>query len=169
MHRFPLRLVAFASLLALAGCVGGGGGSNLPKASGPFGDVTNAPVGAGVNVSAGTQEDFIVNVGRRIFFSENSASLDDAARETLNNQAAWLGQYTKYRIKVQGYADEPGGAAANTAIGMQRAEAAKAYLVERGLNPGRIRVSSRGNREPTLRCANITCWSQNRHVRTVLE
>lgn len=167
MHRFSLRLVAFASLFALAGCVGGGSG--LPGASGPFGDVTNAPVGAGVNVSAGTQEDFIVNVGRRIYFSENSAALDDAARETLNNQAAWLGQHTKYRIKVQGYADEPGGAAANNAIALQRAEAAKAYLVERGLNAGRIRVASRGNREPTMRCANITCWSQNRHVRTVLE
>ena len=166
MFYSTFRMAALAIPFALAGCVSSPG---LPGASGPMGDVTNAPVGAGVNVQAGSQEDFIVNVGRRIYFSENSAALDDAARETLNNQAAWLGQYTKYRIKVQGYADEPGGAAANKTLGMQRADAAKAYLVERGLNASRIRTSSRGNSEPTMRCANITCWSQNRHVRTVLE
>lgn len=165
MFRTTLRLSAFAAVLALAGCAGSDG----PKISGPIGDVTNAPVGAGVNVRAGTQEDFIVNVGRRIYFGENQASLDDAARETLNNQAAWLNQYTRYRIKVQGYADEPGGPSVNTALGMKRAEAAKAYLVERGVAAQRIRVTSRGNREPTLRCADISCWSQNRHVRTVLE
>ena len=38
------------------------------------------PVGAGINVPPGSNEDFIVNVGRRVYFAENSAALDDTAR-----------------------------------------------------------------------------------------
>lgn len=165
MPRFIPRVFAVAMVAALGGCLGMEG----PQISGPVGDVTNAPAGAGVNVTAGSREDFIVNVGRRIFFAKDEATLDDTARETLNNQAAWLNQYTRYKVKVQGYADEPGGAAANKALGMKRAESAKAYLVERGVDAARIRTSSRGNSEPSLRCADVSCWAQNRHVRTVLE
>ncbi|MCA0422474.1 MAG: OmpA family protein [Proteobacteria bacterium] len=165
MSGFIPRVCAVAMVVALGGCLGTDG----PLSSGPVGDVTNAPVGAGINVTAGSKEDFIVNVGRRIFFAKDEATLDDTARETLNNQAAWLNQYTRYRVKVQGYADEPGGPAANKALGLKRAEATKAYLMERGVDGGRIRTTSRGNSEPTMRCADVSCWAQNRHVRTVLE
>lgn len=163
-----LRGIALAGLLALAGCMSSG--SDKPSAgSGPLGDVTNAPAGAGVNVAAGSPEDFIVNVGRRIFFSQGSAELDDVARETLNNQAAWLNSYTQYPVKLDGFADDPGSAQANMQLGFRRAEAAKAYLVSMGIDAGRIRVRSSGNERPTMRCGDISCKAQNRHVRTVLD
>lgn len=166
MTRHVLRAATLAALVALAGCMSSG---DKPSASGPSADVTNAPAGAGINVAAGSPEDFVVNVGRRIFFSQGSSDLDDVARETLNNQAAWLKMYTQYPVKLDGFSDDPGSAAANMALGFKRAEAAKAYLVSQGVDAGRIRVRSSGNERPTMRCADISCKAQNRHVRTVLD
>src|SRR5262249_8898312 len=48
----------------------------------------------------GSNEDFIVNVGRRIFFSDNSAELSDTAKATLDKQAEWLNTYAGYKIKI---------------------------------------------------------------------
>ena len=167
MTKQVLRAAAFAALVALAGCMSSG--DKPSGSSGPVADVTNAPAGAGINVAAGSPEDFVVNVGRRIFFSQGSSDLDDVARETLNNQAAWLSMYTQYPVKLDGFSDDPGSAAANMALGFKRAEAAKAYLVSRGIDANRIRVRSSGNERPTMRCADISCKAQNRHVRTVLD
>src|SRR4051812_49535605 len=53
-------------------------------------EATGAPVGAGVNVPAGSNEDFIVNVGRRIYFDEGSAEINDVAKATLQNRPIGL-------------------------------------------------------------------------------
>src|SRR5271165_5370960 len=83
----------------------------------------------------GSNEDFIVNVGRRIYFNDNSAELTDTARTTLDKQAQWLNTYSGYKIKLEGFADEKGSAEFNASLGLRRAEAAQAYLVAHGVNP----------------------------------
>ncbi len=42
-------------------------------------DVTNAPAPGFETVSPGSEEDFIMNVGRRTYFAKGSATLDDTA------------------------------------------------------------------------------------------
>lgn len=168
MTNLVLRSALLAGLVALGGCVGTTSETKIAS-TGPVGDVTNAPAGAGVNVRPGSPEDFVVNVGRRIFFGQGSAELDDTARETLNNQASWLNTYTQYPVKVDGFTDDPGSAAENMKLGLRRAEAAKAYLVAQGVDAARIRTRSSGNTRPTMRCADVSCKVQNRHVRTVLD
>jgi peptidoglycan-associated lipoprotein len=152
--------LALAVALGLAGCV-----SEAPKvASG------DAPVGGGINVPAGSNEDFIVNVGRRIYFADNSAALDDTAKTTLDNQAAWLAKYTSYRIKVEGFADEKGTPQFNMQLGQKRADAVMAYLTSKGIPSTRMKAKSFGN-EPNRKvksCDDISCWSQNRRAVTVL-
>lgn len=166
---YGIRVAALCSLLGLAGCVSPSSEPRAVASRGPVGDVTNAPVGAGVNVRPGSPEDFVVNVGRRIYFAQGSANLDDTAQETLNNQAAWLSAHKQYPVKVDGFSDDPGSAADNMKLGLRRAEAAKAYLVARGVEASRVRVRSSGNTRPTMRCPDVSCKVQNRHVRTVLD
>jgi peptidoglycan-associated lipoprotein len=160
----PAAWMIMAAALALSGCASEVGPPG-PKAS-----ANDAPVGGGVNIPPGSNEDFIVNVGRRVFFTENSAALDDTAKTTLDNQANWLSTYKSYRIKVEGFADEKGGAQFNTQLGQKRADAVMSYLLSKGIAAGRIKAKSFGNEasRKVKSCDDITCWSQNRRAVTVL-
>lgn len=137
----------------------------------PVAHATDAPVGAGVNVRPGDNEDFIVNVGRRVFFTEGSSVLTPIARETLDNQAQWLQRYPHWRAKIQGFADDPGSDDANLALGKQRADAVLNYLTARGVAPGRLRAKTYGRSTDRLvrACTDSACKAQNRRVITNLE
>src|SRR5688572_13687034 len=56
----------------------------------------------------GSQQDFTVNVGDRIFFDTDSTAIRADAQQTLAKQAQWLNQYSGYRITIEGHADERG-------------------------------------------------------------
>jgi peptidoglycan-associated lipoprotein len=156
--------IAIAMALGLSGCAS----EVAPPA--PRSAANDAAVGGGVNIPPGSNEDFIVNIGRRVFFTENSAALDDTAKTTLDNQANWLSTYKSYRIKIEGFADEKGGAQFNAQLGQKRADAVMAYLQSKGIAPARLKAKSFGN-EPSRKvksCDDISCWSQNRRAVTVL-
>lgn len=137
----------------------------------PAGRVTDAPVGAGINIPPGSNEDFIVSVGRRVFFTEGSAQLTTIAQTTLDNQAAWLGRFPKWGAKIQGFSDDPGSDEANRALGMQRAEAVKSYLIAKGVAASRLRAKTYGrDKDRIVRvCPDASCKAQNRRVITNLE
>ena len=129
-------------------------------------DVTNAPVDGGVNIQPGSEEDFMVNVGRRTFFSENSASLDDTAKVTLDKQAEWISQFPQWKLKIQGFADDPGSEAQNVAVSKKRAEAVKQYLVSKGIAADRLFAKGYGRDRLVQDCADLSCKAQNRRVIT---
>ena len=89
------------------------------------GDVDAASASAssssGGEITAGTQEDLIVNVGDRVFFEFDSSELTVDAQATLDAQAAWLMQYPDTNITVEGHADERGTREYNLALGDKRA------------------------------------------------
>ncbi len=66
------------------------------------------PDGLQGNVKPGTGQDFVVNVGDRVFFEEDQSTLNAQAKATLDKQAQWLSSYGKYTITVEGHADERG-------------------------------------------------------------
>ncbi len=140
-------------------------------ATAPSGRVTDAPAGAGVNVQPGSNEDFIVNVGRRVFFTEGSAQLTKIARDTLDGQAAWLKRFPKWSAKIQGFADDPGTDASNRTLGQQRAEVVMVYLVSKGVAASRLRAKSYGREQQRIvrACPDASCTAQNRRVITNLE
>lgn len=153
-----------AGVLMVAGCAS----ETVPK---PSPNVTNAPVGAGVDIPPGSNEDFIVNVGRRVFFKESSAEIDDTAKVTLDNQAEWLNKYPRWKAKIQGFADDPGTDEQNKALGMRRAEAVKGYLISKGVAAPRLRAKTYGREKERIvrNCADVSCKAQNRRVITNLE
>lgn len=157
---------ALALLLLLAGCASSGGGSDtsLSPTSG-----TNAPVAGGINVVPGSEEDFMVNVGRRTFFKQSSADLDDTARMTLDKQAQWLNQYPNWKVKLQGSADDPGTPKAQTTLSQKRADAVRNYLSSRGITPERMLAKGYGRDKIGDDCPEIECKSQNRRVVTNLQ
>jgi peptidoglycan-associated lipoprotein len=128
-----------------------------------------ALAGANAGVAApGSPRDFAINVGDRVFFDSDSSELSPTAQATLDKQARWLQQYARYNFTVEGHADERGTREYNFALGARRAEAAKQYLVARGISAARIHTISYGKERPVAVCNDISCWSQNRRAVTVL-
>jgi peptidoglycan-associated lipoprotein len=129
-------------------------------------DGTNAPVGGGLNVSPGSEEDFQVNVGRRTFFKKNSSKLDSTANETLDKQAAWLAQYPQVQVKIQGFADDPGSESQNVSLSQKRADIVRNYLISRGVSASRVAAKGYGTQRKVRDCSELACKSQNRRVVT---
>ncbi|WP_395698269.1 peptidoglycan-associated lipoprotein Pal [Methylocella sp.] len=132
--------------------------------------LAGAGAGAGGRGAAipGSPQDFAQNVGDRVFFESDSSELSPSAQATLDKQARWLRQYGKLAFTIEGHADERGTREYNFALGARRAEAAKAYLVARGVSASGIHTISYGKERPVAVCNDISCWSQNRRAVTVL-
>jgi peptidoglycan-associated lipoprotein len=125
----------------------------------------------GANASAatpGSQQDFVVNVGDRVFFESDQTDLTPQAIATLEKQARWLQTYNRYAFTIEGHADERGTREYNIALGARRAQSVRTFLAARGIDPGRMRTISYGKERPVAVCNDISCWSQNRRAVTVL-
>jgi peptidoglycan-associated lipoprotein len=149
-------LIAFLSLgLALSACAHNP--TDVDAANGAYG--TAGP---------GSPQEFTSSVGDRVFFDTDSTELNAAAQATLDKQAEWLNRYNRYAFTIEGHADERGTREYNFALGARRAEAAKQYLVAKGVAATRMKTISYGKERPVAVCNDISCWSQNRRAVTVL-
>lgn len=166
MHSQSARCAKFAlaltAVLALTACA-------KNPADEAAGDLAGGRyAGRGGPATPGSSQDFVVNVGDRIFFETDSTDLTSTAQATLDKQAEWLNRYSRYSFTVEGHADERGTREYNFALGARRAEVAKNYLISRGVSGSRIRTVSYGKERPVAVCDDISCWSQNRRAVTVL-
>ena len=123
---------------------------------------------AGGSAPPGSQQDFVVNVGDRVFFESDSSELTSQSIATLEKQAQWLQIYNQYTFTIEGHADERGTREYNIALGARRAQTVRDYLASRGVQPQRMRTISYGKERPVAVCNDISCWSQNRRAVTVL-
>lgn len=158
---FPLA-AALCAALSLAAC---SSDKDLADASG-FGGAGGLNGGAN---TPGSAQDFVVNIGDRVFFESDSTDLTPTATATLDKQANWLQRYPRYTFLIEGHADERGTREYNYSLGERRAQSVKDYLASRGIAGGRIRTVSYGKERPVAVCNDISCWSQNRRAVTVLD
>jgi len=131
-------------------------------------DANNPALANASAATPGSQQDFVVNVGDRVFFETDSTDLTPQSRATLDKQAQWLSQYNRYTFTIEGHADERGTREYNIALGARRAQTVREYLSSRGIDPQRMRTISYGKERPVAVCNDISCWSQNRRAVTVL-
>lgn len=127
--------------------------------------------GAGGKAGAarpGTQEDLVVNVGDRVFFTLNESTLSSEAQATLDRQSAWLKKYPNVKVTVEGHCDERGTREYNLALGERRATAAKNYLVAAGIAATRVSTVSYGKERPAVVGSNEAAWAQNRRSVSVV-
>ena len=153
MLRNARLAVALAAGLALAACAS---------------SATQNQAGMAGSAAPGSQQDFVVNVGDRVFFETDSTELTPQARSTLDKQVQWLQLYNRYSFTVEGHADERGTREYNIALGARRAQTVHDYLAARGVDANRMRTISYGKERPVAVCNDISCWSQNRRAVTVL-
>ncbi len=171
-----------ASLLVLAACsstedetLAGTAGAGAGAGTGAGVSTSGLPgSGAGMSTSElgapvpGSARDFEVNVGDRIFFAYDSSVVDDAGRETLSRQAAWLKQFPDVPVHIEGHTDASGTREYNLALGERRANAAKSYLEALGVPASRLTAVSYGEERPADPGESADAAALNRRAVTVV-
>ena len=140
-----------------------------PPMAGPVDSAPTAPpMQAPVGVVPGSAQDFVVNVGDRVYFDLDSYSIREDAMPILDAQAAWLVRYPSVQIRIEGNADERGTREYNLALGSRRANSAREHLVSRGVAPNRINTISYGKEKPLDGGTGEDSYQRNRNAGTVI-
>lgn len=103
-----------------------------------------------------------------IYFEYNSDELRSDARATLDDKLRVLNANPQARIRIEGHTDERGSDQYNLALGRRRADQAKRYLADRGIDASRIETMSFGRERPAASGSNEEAWAQNRRGEFVI-
>ena len=84
------------------------------------------------------------DAGVTVAFKTGSAELDTNARGALDGVATWMKANEDRTMSLEGFADTTGDSSANLVLSAHRAEAVKNYLLEKGIDPSRVKTVGRG-------------------------
>ena len=125
-----------------------------------------ASTATAAGIVPGSEEDLVANVGDRVFYDFNQATLRADAKGTLDKQAAWLAKYGSVNVQIAGNCDERGTEEYNLALGQRRANSASSYLKAKGVAGARMTTISYGKDRPTAQGSTEQAWAQNRNAIT---
>lgn len=104
-------------------------------------------------------------LNQRVYFALNSYRLSENDKHVLNKQVELiksLAEHKRTHFVVEGHCDERGTQEYNIALGAQRAEAVKHYLVSQGVDAQKLSIISYGKEKPFVKGNNEAAWRQNR-------
>jgi outer membrane protein OmpA-like peptidoglycan-associated protein len=122
--------------------------------------LNKAPVGASPMTSSAT----LATMEARIHFAFDQSTITDSAKAILDEKVEVFRANPAMTIVIAGYTDQFGTDSYNMALGSRRATAAKAYIVERGIEAGRVIIESRGETQPVTDAAGIAGQAPNRRA-----
>ncbi len=120
------------------------------------------------NALPGSERDFVINVGDRVYFDFDNYSVRSDAAPLLDAQAAWLKRYPAVQVRIEGNCDERGTREYNLALGARRANAVREYLVAHGIPAGRISTVSYGKEKPVDAGSGDEADQHNRNAHTAI-
>ena len=150
-----LRLtLTAAAALSLAAC------ASHPKPAYPTGPVAQrpepprgpsappSPEPVTQNALPGSERDFVINIGDRVYFDFDKYDVRSDAAPLLDAQSSWLKRYPAVQVRIEGNCDERGTREYNLALGARRANSVREYLVSHGIGAARISTVSFGKEKP---------------------
>jgi outer membrane protein OmpA-like peptidoglycan-associated protein len=105
----------------------------------------------------------------RLLFDTNSATLQPASQEQLNNVAAILKAYPQVKVRIGGYTDNTGDPAANVQLSQQRADSVMGALTQLGVDPSRMSAKGYGQDNPVADNSTDAGRQQNRRISLQIE
>lgn len=99
-----------------------------------------------------------------VFFDWGKNELSGDAKSELDKVAAEYAARGSGRVVLAAYTDRSGDARANVAVSRKRGELVKAYLADKGVPTGAIRVQAYGENRPYVATEDGVREVQNRRV-----
>jgi peptidoglycan-associated lipoprotein len=97
-----------------------------------------------------------------VYFDFDSSTISDEGRSKLQSFYEAVQRRSDQRVRIEGNCDERGTAEYNLALGQRRADAAKKYLMNLGMDGARIRTVSNGKEKPRGQGHDEDAWRENR-------
>ena len=99
-----------------------------------------------------------------IFFSWGKPDIDSDAAATLDRLVAAVASNPGATLRIVGHSDRSGPAASNRRTSLQRADAVRAYLAQRGIAASAMATAGLGEDQPIIATEDGVREPQNRRV-----
>jgi outer membrane protein OmpA-like peptidoglycan-associated protein len=127
-----------------------------------------ATMGSGVQVSQTSDNQLKLNIPSDVSFDTGRADIKPTLRPILDQFATGLSSQPNTEVRIIGHTDNTGPDSVNDPLSVQRAQATRQYLAARGVDPNRIVIAGRGEREPIADNSSEAGRAQNRRVEIFL-
>jgi OmpA-OmpF porin, OOP family len=101
---------------------------------------------------------------RGVNFESGSAALTPESYPVLDQVYESMNAYPEVKVEIRGYTDNQGSYEENLGLSRRRAEAVMNYLVNRNIEPGRIRAKGFGPADPIASNKTESGRAQNRRI-----
>ncbi len=116
-----------------------------------------------VDPAAKTEREFHDNV-KDAYFDVGSAKIRPATLASIIHAAQYLVAHPAIHVIISGWTDPRGSMKFNLALGIRRAEAVRAALLDAGVPASQLEVISNGKSSQVCTTADQQCWQENRRV-----
>jgi outer membrane protein OmpA-like peptidoglycan-associated protein len=103
-----------------------------------------------------------------VLFDTGRAELNPGAATKMDQLAAFLKEHPERRVEIDGFTDSVGSDAYNEELSERRANAVKAAVVSRGIDPARVNTQGFGKAYPVASNSDSGGRQLNRRVEVVI-
>ena len=162
-----LSAIVFGALLA--GCASTKLDESAASTATATAPATNAPAAASqvapvVANTAPAAGGVPANAARTIYFDYDSDAIRPEFQAAIDAHARYLARQRGRTVAIAGHTDERGGREYNLALGQRRAEAVRAYLMNLGVDGGRLATISYGEEKPLEEGDSDDAMAHNRRA-----
>ena len=130
-----------------------------------FGAIAGAVAGSAyAKLTEGEDGSVKLNVAGNVLFPTGSATLGPDFKSALNSVASTIQEYCGVMARIVGHTDNVGSYNSNLVLSQRRAQAVKDYLVQQGVDPGRLTSDGQADSVPVASNADAAGRQQNRRV-----
>ena len=104
-----------------------------------------------------------------VLFTSGRADLKAGAESNLNRLVAFLTQNPDRKVEIEGHTDNVGSDDYNQDLSQRRADSVRSFLMQQGIDSGRIVASGKGEQRPVADNESEGGRQQNRRVEVIIE
>jgi outer membrane protein OmpA-like peptidoglycan-associated protein len=115
-----------------------------------------------------TERGIVLTLGD-VLFTSGQSDLKAGAASNLDRLVAFLNQNAGRQVEIEGHTDDVGSDDFNLGLSRRRAESVKSFLVDQGIESGRILASGKGELQPVADNQTDAGRQQNRRVEVIID